>query len=79
MRGGRATHRLMTTYVTVVPYCYKLHSVQLDMMCNLRAVLLALLMQAAGGWRSCAEGVPVGRSAASASSVLSSEEHRKDR
>lgn len=37
------------------------------------------LMQAAGGWHSCAEGVPTGQSAASASSVLSSEEHRKDR
>ena len=35
--------------------------------------------QAAGGWRSCAEGVPIGRSAASASSAPSSEDDRKVR
>lgn len=35
------------------------------------------LMQAAGGWRSCAEGVLTSQSAASASSVLSSEEQRE--
>lgn len=37
------------------------------------------LMRAAEGWRSCAEGVPASRCAASASSALSSEEHTKDR
>lgn len=35
------------------------------------------LTQAAEGWRSCAEGVPKGRSAASASSALSSEGNRE--
>lgn len=90
---GRATHRLMINYVTVFPYCYKLHS--LHFMCNLRVRTARTtlthgrcrassgpcrlnLTQAAGGWRSCAEGVPTGQSAASASSVLSSEKHRKD-
>lgn len=41
--------------------------------------LSADLMRAVGGWRSCAEGVPTGQSAASASSALSSEDHREVR
>lgn len=89
----------MTTYVTVFPYCYKLHSH------SVRYTLCAAsewglhtpsrqtqtpsqassgpcqlnLTQAAGGWHSCAEGVPTGQSAASVSSVPSSEWHRKDK
>lgn len=36
-------------------------------------------MQVVEGWRSCAEGALIGRSAVSASSAPSSEERRKDR
>lgn len=32
---GRATHRLITTYVTVFPYRYKLHSHLVHMRCDL--------------------------------------------
>lgn len=91
----RATHRLMTTYVTVFPYRYKLNAHSGKHTCcaaseRLHALSrhnrcwtaseprLVDLMQAAGGWRSCAEGVPTGQSAASASSVLSSEDHTQE-
>lgn len=92
---GRATHCLMTTYVTVFPYRYKLTLTlstvhvkrslwkrlrpHTQSMLNCFRAVLVDLMQAAGGWRSCAEGVPAGQSAASASSVLSSEDDREDR
>lgn len=79
-----ATRRLMTTYVTVLPYRYKLnsHPVQYNMMCSVqtrgrRGPWSVDLMQAAGGWRSCAVGGPAGQSAASASSAPSSGDQRK--
>lgn len=87
---GRATHRLTTTYITAFPYrvtfTLKSHTdvktwrsercVQTPTGAAWMAAA-AEFTQAAGGWCSCAAGVPTGRSAASASSVRSSEEDRE--